>query len=213
MEAHPEPTLADDEAQLAAFAEQLIEQVDTAIGGWVTRSVFGAAGAGGVAVVEDDLAAVIEKTRVAAMPEIRGCFEPTWIPAQAARSQRCGTPPVDLLTGGSGRPPTRRVRTSVPRRPYQLGPAAFSDVDEDLHEPGLVGRSTCPRTSPTSSGVRSWLTMSLSPEIDGRQPLPVGGAGVVIVRSVDALEIAGARIAWSLRSASISPPSLATTAR
>ena len=71
MEAHPEPTLADDEAQLAAFAEQLIEQVDTSIGGWVTRSVFVAAGAGGVAVVEDDLAAVIEKTRVAAMPEIR----------------------------------------------------------------------------------------------------------------------------------------------
>ncbi|HCH80341.1 MAG TPA: hypothetical protein DFK16_06210, partial [Acidimicrobiaceae bacterium] len=71
MEAHPEPTLADDEAQLAAFAEQLIEQVDTSIGGWVTRSVFGAAGAGGVAVVEDDLAAVIEETRVAAMPEIR----------------------------------------------------------------------------------------------------------------------------------------------
>ena len=71
MEANPEPTLADDEARLAAFAEQLIEQVDTSIGGWVRRSVFAAAGAGGVKVVEGDLAPVIDQTRGAAMPEIR----------------------------------------------------------------------------------------------------------------------------------------------
>ena len=143
MEAHPEPTLADDEAQLAAFAEQLIEQVDTSIGGWVTRSVFAAADAGGVAVVKDDLAAVIEQTRVTVMPEIRRVLRadadtPAGSPLAALRN--AVGPMTDLLDrwGAACPPRDEFLERQFPGDPYQLGPAAFSDVDEDLHEPGLV---------------------------------------------------------------------------
>ena len=143
MEANPEPTLADDEARLAAFAEHLIEQVDTSIDGWVTRSVLAAASAGGVAVIEDDLASVIEQTRAAAMPEIRrvlradvdtGAGSPL-----AALRNAVGPMTNHLDRWGAARP--RRdefLERQFPGDPYRLGPAAFSDVGEDLHEPGLV---------------------------------------------------------------------------
>ncbi len=143
MEVNPEPTLADDEARLAAFAEQLIEQVDTSIGGWVRRSVFAAAGAGGVKVVEDDLAPVIDQTRGAAMPEIRRVLRAdvdTGAGSPLAALRNAVGPMTDLLDRwGAARPPRDEfLERQFPGDPYQLGPAAFSDIDEALHEPGLV---------------------------------------------------------------------------
>jgi hypothetical protein len=143
VEANPEPTLAYDEERLAAFAEHLIEQVDTSIDGWVTRSVLAAASAGGVAVIEDDLAAVIQQTRAAAMPEIRRVLRAdvdTGAGSPLAALRNAVGPMTDHLDRwGAVRPPRDEfLERQFPGDPYQLGPAAFSDFDEDLHESGLV---------------------------------------------------------------------------
>ena len=67
--------------------------------------------------------------------------------------------------GSSRSPRDEFLERQFPGDPYQLGPAAFSDADEALHEPGLVwGAGAWPCIS-VVIGVRSWLTMSSSPEI------------------------------------------------
>ena len=75
MEAQPEATLADDEAQLAAFAFDLAERIEAAISGWVERSLrekgdvaFNPAAAPGVA--EETVAVVMPALRAALAADV-----------------------------------------------------------------------------------------------------------------------------------------------
>ncbi|MEM8707157.1 MAG: hypothetical protein AAGE98_11920 [Actinomycetota bacterium] len=143
MDADSEPTLADDEAQLAAFAFELADRVDTHIGGWVERSLVGAASAGGVPFDRAAVAEVVEATRAAAMPELRRVLaadvdDGAGNPLAALRS--AVGPMTEVLDAwGAARPPRDDfLERQFPGDPYQLGPAAFSDIHPDLHEPGLV---------------------------------------------------------------------------
>lgn len=143
MEPQPEPTLADDEARLAAYAAELADRVDGAIEGWVRRLLISTAAAGGVAAVEADIADAVDATRALVMPELRRVLAAdvdagAGSPLAALRA--AVGPMADALDGwGAARPPRDEfLERQFPDDPYQLGPAAFSDVHPDLHEPGLV---------------------------------------------------------------------------
>ena len=143
MDPQPESSLVDDEAQLADFAAALADRVDAALSGWVRRSLAAAAAAGGVAVVDEDVAAVVSQTRNIVMPELRRVLSAD-VDAGAGNplaAVRAGVEPMteQLATWGAARPPRDDfLERQFPGAPYQLGPAAFSDVDPSLHEPGLV---------------------------------------------------------------------------
>ncbi|MEM8708015.1 MAG: hypothetical protein AAGE98_16240 [Actinomycetota bacterium] len=143
MDADSEPTLADDEARLTSFASGLADGVDLHLAGWVERSLVVAAAAGGVAVVSDVVPGVVERTRAAAMPELRRVLDAdvdagAGSPLAALRGA-VGPMTEALDTWGAARPPRDEfLERQFPGDPYQLGPAAFSDIHPDLHEPGLV---------------------------------------------------------------------------
>lgn len=139
----PESSLADDEHRLAVFAADLADRVDAALDGWVQRSLVAAAGAGGVAVITDDVADVIDATRAEVMPGLRRVLGAD-VDAGAGNplaALRSGVGPMTavLERWGAARPPRDEfLERQFPGDPFQLGPAAFSDVAPDLHEPGLV---------------------------------------------------------------------------
>ncbi|MEM9466294.1 MAG: hypothetical protein AAGA90_13040 [Actinomycetota bacterium] len=143
MDAQPEPSLAEDEARLAAFAATLGDQIDAALEGWVQRSLTVAAAVGGVQVVPDDVPDVVAKTRLVVMPELRRVLEAD-VDAGAGSplaALRAGVGPMTERLGawGAARPPRDEfLDRQFPGDPYQLGPAAFSDIAPELHEPGLV---------------------------------------------------------------------------
>lgn len=143
MDPQLEPTLADDEAQLAAFALDLADRVDGSLESWVRRSLVAAASAGGVAFDDTAVGPVTAATRDAAMPELRRVLaadvdEGAGSPLAALRS--AVGPMTDTLEAwGAARPPRDEfLERQFPGDPYQLGPASFADVHPDLHEPGLV---------------------------------------------------------------------------
>ncbi|MEO0493439.1 MAG: hypothetical protein AAF081_08480 [Actinomycetota bacterium] len=143
MAPDPEPSLADDETQLAAFALDLAHRVDGALDAWVRRSLTIAAAAGGVTVDDSALPAVVDATRAAVMPDLRRVLAAdvdagAGSPLAALRG--AVGPMTELLDRwGAARPPRDEfLERQFPGDPYHLGPAAFSDVHEDLHEPGLV---------------------------------------------------------------------------
>lgn len=143
MDPQPEPSLADDEARLADFAADLANRVDAALEGWVRRTLVSAAAAGGAQVVADEISAVVAETRTKVMPELRRVLTAD-VDAGAGNplaALRAGVGPMTerLQTWGAAQPPRDDfLERQFPGDPYQLGPAAFSDVDPDLHEPGLV---------------------------------------------------------------------------
>lgn len=143
MESQPEPTLADDEAQLAAFAGELGDRVDAALDAWVQRSLVAAAATGGAQAVADEVPDVVTATRALVMPELRRVLGAD-VDAGAGNplaALRAGVGPMTerLMAWGAAQPPRDEfLERQFPGDPYQLGPAAFSDVDPGLHEPGLV---------------------------------------------------------------------------
>ena len=143
MDAQPEPTLADDEAQLAAFALELADRVDASLDAWVRRSLVGAAVAGGVSVDDTAFEPIVEATRTEAMPELRRVLaadvdDGAGSPLAALRAA-VGPMTRQLEAWGAAKPPRDEfLERQFPGDPYHLGPAAFADVHADLHEPGLV---------------------------------------------------------------------------
>lgn len=140
METDPEPTLADDEAQLAAFACDLADRVEAAIPSWVERSLrekgattFDPAAASGIA--DETIAAVMPALRTILAADIdAGVGSPL-------AALRAGVGPMTdrLAAWGAPRPPRDEFQErQFPHDPYELGPAAFADLDPDLHEPGLL---------------------------------------------------------------------------
>lgn len=140
MDAEPDATLADDEARLAAFAHELVERVDAAIAGWVVRSLRDK---GGLGFVEADVAPVVDATRNAIMPALRQILGADVDAGGGSplAALRAGVGPMTerLTAWGAARPPRDEFQErQFPGDPYELGPAAFADVDLDLHEPGLM---------------------------------------------------------------------------
>ncbi len=138
-----EPTLADDERQLAAYAEDLHEAVVTAVQVWVRRMTLARASAGGVVVDGDAVDRVAIATVELVTPALREVLDAdvddgAGSPLAALRA--AVGPMTDLLDeAGAARPPRDEfVAEAFPDDPYDLGPAAFSDVDPSLHEPGLL---------------------------------------------------------------------------
>ena len=139
----PEPTLTDDEAQLALYADELHGGVVAAVPSWIRRLAAERAAAGGVAVDETALDAVVAATVASVGPALRGILDAdvdagVGSPLEALRSSV--GPLTDALRSWGAAAPHRDdfLERAYPNDPYQLGPASFSDVDESLHEPGLV---------------------------------------------------------------------------
>jgi len=139
----PEPTLADDERQLAAYADELYAAVVDAIPGWVRRLTTERAAAGGASVDPAALDDVSAETRDVVVPELGRILNAdvdhgAGSPLAAVRS---GVGPMTALLEqvGAAKPPRDEfVANAFPDDPYDLGPAAFSDIDPGLHEPGLI---------------------------------------------------------------------------
>jgi hypothetical protein len=140
------PDLAADEARLAAYASDLADAVDAALPVWVLRCVTDRCAAAGTALTP----AIDRSARNAGTacrddvgPRVRALLRtdpddqrstPLALLRQAVRY------PTGVLAG-AGVPAVRRddfaVR-SFPDDTYDLTPASFRDLDESLHEPGLV---------------------------------------------------------------------------
>ncbi len=140
MEAQPEATLANDEAQLAAFAFDLAERIEAAISGWVERSLREK---GGVAFNPAAAPGVAEETVAVVMPALRAALAAdvdAGVGSPLASLRAGVTPMTECLSAwGSPHPPRDEFHErQFPNDPYQLGPAAFADLDPALHEPGLL---------------------------------------------------------------------------
>jgi hypothetical protein len=135
-----------DAAALAAYAGTLAASIERAIPGWVERSVHDVLAAEGVAVTGETAAAAARagaEARDDGAPRVRALLE-------ADVDDQVGNPlavlrtlvryPTEVLRAAGARPVARddfAVR-NFPDDLYDLTPAAFADVDPDLHEPGLV---------------------------------------------------------------------------
>jgi len=138
-----EPTLADDERQLAAYADELQLAVVDAIPGWVHRLITERAAAGGVVVdvAAANVAAVATSDLVA--PRLRRVLDAdvddgAGSPLAAVRSAVGPITAVLELAGAAKPPRDEFVAKAFPEDPYDVGPAAFSDIDASLHDPGLI---------------------------------------------------------------------------
>lgn len=135
---------ADDEA-FAAISAELLEAVAGALPGWVERSVVDRATEAGI--VLDDAARLVARTAGAdavatVVPRLQALL------ATDVDEQR--TNPLSVLRGAVrfptavlaslGVPPRERDAFAVrsfPEDAYDLSPAAFADIDPELHEHGL----------------------------------------------------------------------------
>lgn len=138
-----EPTLADDERQLAAYADTLHAGVVAAVPGWIRRVAISRAESGQavVDVIALDLAAAATAGLVDA--ELRRILDAdvdrgTGSPLAAVRA---AIGPVTELLEKWGTPHRSRddfVADAFPEDRYEIGPASFADIDAELHEPGLI---------------------------------------------------------------------------
>lgn len=135
-----EPTLADDEAALAAYASVLVDAVSVVAASWIERLILlrapELAGAAEVDRASGEGAATI-------VAELRTLLE------RDISEQAIG--PLEVLRRGV-RFPTAVLRSAevapvardefamraFPEDLYDLTPASFGAVDPSLHEPGLM---------------------------------------------------------------------------
>lgn len=138
-----EPTMEDDERQLAAYADVLHAATVEAVPTWVRRMATGRAAAGGVTVDSAALDQTGVATRALVAPALRRVLDAdvddgAGSPLAALRA--AVGPMTELLErSGAAKPPRDEfVAKAFPGDPFDLGPAAFSDVAAELHEPGLM---------------------------------------------------------------------------
>lgn len=140
---------ADDPADLEAlarYAGDLAAAVERALPAWVERVVAATMTATGRVPSDADRAAAADAGRRA-----RDEVAPRVAALLALDVDAQATNPLALLRAAvvhptavlaaAGVPPVRRDEFAVRLHPddvYGLAPAAFADVDPDLHEPGLV---------------------------------------------------------------------------
>ncbi len=135
------------EQLLAGYAEALITAADAAIGPWVERSVarrwVDYTGAEPAPALR---AASAEAGREAAIVVVARLRELLQADVDAQRTgplavlRRAVAYPTAVLRA-AGVPPLVRddfAERNFPDDDYDLSPASFADIDESLHEPGLV---------------------------------------------------------------------------
>lgn len=135
---------SDDEA-LAAISAELLETVARTLPGWVERTVRERTAEAGIAFDESARVAASAAGAEAVaevVPRLQNLL------ATDIDEQR--TNPLSVLRGAVRFPTALLVALGVPPRDrddfavrsfpedvYDLSPAAFADIDPDLHEPGL----------------------------------------------------------------------------
>jgi hypothetical protein len=136
----------DDEAALARHAAALADGVEAALPRWVERVVVERVTAyrGEVAPeIRAEAAAAGERARAEVGAEVRALLErdvddqPT---GPLAVLRRAVAHPTAVLRR-AGIPPVERdefAERAFPDDVYDLSPAAFADLDPELHEPGIV---------------------------------------------------------------------------
>lgn len=133
-------TLADDELRLAQIATTLADAIDASIRPWLHRLIAQRAN---LAVDDVEAARVVDETARMAVGRVRTLLA-TDIDEQRSNPLavlRASLGPVTALLGRAGATPVERdsfVASSFPDDRFDLAPAAFSDIDESLHEPGLM---------------------------------------------------------------------------
>lgn len=138
--------LAADEARYVAFATELADAIGEAVPRWIERVATQRLRGAGIAV-DGALAERVRlagvHTRAAVEPGVRAVLTAD-VDAGAGNPLavlRSGLGPATELLRDLGVAPRRRDDFAVRHFPddvYDLAPASFADVDEALHEPGLV---------------------------------------------------------------------------
>lgn len=131
-----------DEQRLAEFAGELAAQIEATIGGWVTRSIewhLSHDAQVGRARIEQATSDATEQVGQRVRDLLRlDIDQQTTNPLSVLRW--AVKFPTEVLLEAGVAPIVRDgfARENFPDDPYGLTPASFSDVDERLHEPGLV---------------------------------------------------------------------------
>jgi hypothetical protein len=136
-----------DAAALRRYADDLLAAVTAALPGWVERSVVQRYEAWAGSSAPSEVAAAARRAGAGAMAEvIPRLAELLATDVDAQRSnplailRRAVDHPTDVLAA-AGVPPVERdphAERLFPDDLYDLGPAAFADLDPSVHEPGLV---------------------------------------------------------------------------
>jgi hypothetical protein len=133
-----------DTAQLPEPAAELLDIAGRVTAPWLRRSIAGAAAAHGIDADEwNDLDAAVGRTSAVVLAQLEALL------ATDVDEQR--TNPLSLYRAAVGDATDLLQRHGVPTPapdafaaehfpddPYRLGPATWSDVDPDLHTPGLT---------------------------------------------------------------------------
>lgn len=136
-----EPTLADDEARLAEISADLLARVRAAAPVWLTaRATMLCAAAG---VRPEGLDAAVAAAVAVLDPELERILlaDPDAGAGSPLAAIRASTRPVTEHLRALGVPPVGRdafAEENFRDDVYDLGPATFADIDESLHEPGLL---------------------------------------------------------------------------
>jgi hypothetical protein len=142
----PPPGAADDPADAAALAGHaaaLAAAVEAAIPGWVDRSVRGVLAAQGLPPDDAAIATAAAAAKADGAPRVEALLE-TDVDAQPTNPLsilRSLVPyPTEVLSAAGATPVPRDdfATRTFPDDVYDLTPASFAEVDESLHEPGLV---------------------------------------------------------------------------
>ena len=135
----------DDEAAFVRYGVELVDQAALVLAGWVERCVLmvlAAQGLDATAELRSETAAAGERATAAVVPRLRALLAadldaqetgPLALLREAVRY------PTEVLSAAGAAPAVRdafAVR-AFPGDVYGLSPAAFGDIDERLHEPGL----------------------------------------------------------------------------
>jgi hypothetical protein len=140
------PSGGTPEAALARHGAALAAAVDAALPGWVDRSVRRVAADQGLrldATAEAALRSAGEEARaegVARLGELLAADVDRQVGSPLAILRSLVRYPTAVLRSLGARPVARDefAGRSFPDDVYGLSPAAFADVDPDLHEPGLT---------------------------------------------------------------------------
>ncbi|GJM37848.1 MAG: hypothetical protein DHS20C19_12150 [Acidimicrobiales bacterium] len=136
-----EPTLADDEMRLAEIAADLLARVRAAAPVWLRQRSAALCAAAGVA--GDGVDAAVDDTLALLDPELERILlaDPDAGAGSPLAAIRASTRPLTEQLRSIGVPPVIRDAFSQENFRddlFDFGPAAFADIHESLHEPGLM---------------------------------------------------------------------------
>ena len=142
----PARAAAEDEDRFAEYSESLADAIDAALAPWVVRSIdqrLRDAGRTPDGSTSAAAAVAAERCRAEVTPRVRALLssdldEQRTTPLAILRSATGYA--TDVLRDAGVAPVQRDEfdERAFPDDVYALSPAAFSDVDPALHEPGLV---------------------------------------------------------------------------